>query len=137
MNVRLLAAALLALPTAALADDIPITWEAVEMDTRIDPTGLWTRHEIREGGSVVQPSIHYSTFPVDGGEVTISVLVDHWCGMSECPYRVRLVAPALGLDLLGEGMACQARDTFTYDPVALTITACAQVIDLTTLQPAR
>jgi len=126
----ILIAASCCLPAMASAEARPIQFTPVELGATTDPTGLWTPAEIAEGGSVVQPSIWYATFPVDGGEVTISALLDHWCSMSECPYRIRLTAPAVGLDLRGEGMACQARDTFTYDPVALTITACAQTIDL-------
>ena len=118
------------LPATANADAMPIQFTAVDLGATTDPTGLWTPQEITDGGSVVQPSVWHSTFPVDGGEVTISVLLDHWCSMAECPYRVRLSAPAAGLDLRGEGMACQARDTFTYDPLALTISACGQIIDL-------
>lgn len=126
----ILIAASCCFPAMASAEAVPIQFTSVELGATVDPTGLWTPQEVAEGGSVVQPSIWHSTFPVEGGEVTISVLVDHWCGMAECPYRVRLTAPAAGLDLRGEGMACQARDTFTYDPVALTISACAQTIDL-------
>lgn len=126
----ILIAALCCFPAMASAEARPIQFTPVELGATTDPTGLWTSAEIAEGGSVVQPSIWYATFPVDGGEVSISVLLDHWCGMAECPYRVRLTAPAAGLDLRGEGMACQARDTFTFDPVALTISACAQTIDL-------
>lgn len=33
-----------------------------------------------EGGSDVQPSVWYARFPVRGGEVTLAVLVDAWCG---------------------------------------------------------
>ncbi|WP_143413039.1 hypothetical protein [Haematobacter missouriensis] len=119
---------------AALAEQLPIYFNHVEINETADPTELWTPSEILEGGSVVQPSIWHSTFPVDGGEVTMSVLVDHWCSMTECPYRIRLTAPALGVELRGEGMACQARDIFTYDPIDLTVTACAQTIDLKELR---
>ena len=125
-----LALALHLLPASVSAEALPVRFTPVELGATTDPTGLWTPEEIAEGGSVVRPSIWHSTFPVDGGEVTISILLDHWCSMAECPYRVRLMAPAAGLDLRGEGMVCQARDTFTIDPVALTISACAQTIDL-------
>lgn len=133
-RIPLIIAAICFSSEAALAEQLPIYFNPVEINATADPTELWTPSEILEGGSVVQPSIWHSTFPVDGGEVTISVLVDHWCSMTECPYRIRLTAPALGVELRGEGMACQARDIFTYDPIDLTVTACAQTIDLKELR---
>ena len=133
-STTLLAVALACGPAVALADSLPIRFTEAELGATTDPTGLWRPAEIAEGGSLVQPSIWFATFPVDGGEVTLSILTDRWCGMSECPYRLRLVVPARRLDLRGEGMACQARELFTYDPVELTITACAQTIDLKELR---
>ena len=89
---RALLALLPLAPMAALAEERPVEFQSTEIGATSDPTGLFTPQEVEEGGSDVQPSIRYAVFPVDGGEVTLSVLVGEWCGMSECPFRFRLVA---------------------------------------------
>lgn len=118
----------------AMAEEMPITFEMAEIGALTDPTGLFTDDEVEQGGSVVQPSIWYSTFPVDGGEVTLSILVDRWCGLSECPYRFRLETED-GTELRSHfgrahGMICQDRSSMTVDPIELVLTACGNEIDL-------
>ena len=104
-----------------------------------DPTGLFSPQEVAEGASVAQPSIRYAVVAVTGGTVTITTFVGHWCGVSECPARFRLVMDDGAVvnstsspdDCM---MICQAdgaRSFVTVDPVRLTMTACAQGIDLT------
>lgn len=114
----------------------PITFTASELGITTDPTGLFSDEELAEGGSVVQPSIWASTFPIDGGSVTMAVMIDRWCGAQECPFRFRLEVdngPVL-LSHVGRnfGMVCQDKDAMTVDPIELTVTACGVVIDLKT-----
>jgi hypothetical protein len=122
--------------SAALAESAPIAFESTPTGVMVDPTGLWSDAEVAEGGSDVQPSVHYATFAVDGGEVTLSILVDTWCSLSECPYRFRLTTGS-GLTLHSHappdyGMICQDTESMTYDPVELTMTACTATIDFKT-----
>lgn len=87
-RTSLIFAAIVASASSALhAENVPITFEMSEIGTLSDPTGLFSDEEVEQGGSVVQPSIWFSTFPVDGGEVTLSILVDRWCGLSEWSSR--------------------------------------------------
>lgn len=121
-------------PAIASAEQVPVRFQSIAVGHSADPTGLFTPEEVAEGGSDVQPSIRYAVFPVDGGEVSLSVLVGEWCGMSECPYRFRLVADN-GMSLQSDqppdyGTICQDSEAVTVDPVALTVTACGAVIDL-------
>ncbi|MDA7966220.1 hypothetical protein [Ruegeria sp.] len=114
--------------------DTPITFSKIEIGAPTDPTGLFTDEEVSEGGSVVQPSIWYSVFPVDGGKVTLAVLVDRWCGLSECPFRFRIETDD-GMELRSHfgrahGMICQDRSSMTVDPIELVLTACGNEIDL-------
>ncbi|MBE0599956.1 MAG: hypothetical protein IH568_01435 [Burkholderiaceae bacterium] len=121
-------------------DPVPITFLTIESGERSDPLGLFSEEEISEGGSDVQPSIWYATFPVDGGEVDLSILVDAWCGMSECPFRHRIRDSKGDVVHVGFrppqfGMICQGffgetPDAITYDPIHLTIQACGQTLDL-------
>lgn len=111
-----------------------LTFNMTEIGDPTDPTGLFTGEEVEQGGSVVQPSIWHSTFPVDGGEVTLTVLVDRWCGLSECPFRFVIRADS-GMELRSHtapahGMICQDRSSMTVDPVELVVTACGNEIDL-------
>lgn len=135
MRTSLICAAVLASTAGALlADNAPITFEMTEIGTLTDPTGLFTNEEVEEGGSVVQPSIWFSTFPVDGGEITLAILVDRWCGLSECPFRFRIETKD-GTELRSHfgrahGMVCQDRSSMTVDPVELVLTACGNDIDL-------
>ena len=135
MRTSLICAATVAsIATAALSDGIPLTFETTEIGELTDPTGLFTDEEVQQGGSVVQPSIWHATFPVDGGEVTLSVLVDRWCGLSECPFRF-IVRAENGMELRSHnppahGMVCQDRSSMTVDPVELILTACGNEIDL-------
>lgn len=130
----LCAVSFLAAPTCASAEKQPISFEFTEVGATVDPTGLFSEDEITEGGSDVQPSIWYSTFPVDGGEVTLAILADKWCSAHECPFRFRLTTDS-GMVLLSEvspayGMICQDTDAMTVDPIDLTVQACGNVIDL-------
>lgn len=116
------------------AEEVPLIFQSTETGALTDPTDLFTNEEIEEGGSVVQPSIWYSTFSVDGGEVTLAILVDRWCGLAECPFRFRLEAEG-GVVLhshfgRAHGMICQDRSSMTVDPVELVLTACGNEIDL-------
>ena len=137
MNIRGIAAAafIIALAVGDLsAEEVPPIFESTETGALTDPTGLFTDEEVEQGGSVVQPSIWYSTFPVDGGEVTLAILVDRWCGLSECPYRFRIEAEG-GMELHSHfppahGMICQDRSSMTVDPVELVLTACGNQINL-------
>ena len=113
----------------------PITFEFANTGATEDPTGLFSAEELEQGGSTVQPPIWYSTFPVDGGEVTLAILVDRWCGAQECPYRFRLEVADGSMTLhshLGQnyGMICQNTDSISVDPIELTVTACGALIDL-------
>lgn len=113
----------------------PITFEFSAAGATTDPTGLFTDEEVNEGGSNVQPPIWYSTFPVDGGVVTLAILVDRWCGARECPFRFRLEVDGSSMVLRSHvgrnyGMICQNTDAMTVDPIDLTLTACGTVIDL-------
>ena len=112
----------------------PITFQGVMIGAAIDPTGLFSDAELEEGGSTVQPPIWHSTFPVDGGEVTLAILVDRWCGLSECPFRFVIQADN-GMRLHSHnppahGMMCQDRSSITVDPIKLVLTACGTEIDL-------
>ena len=135
MRTSLVSAAMFALTAGALlADETPLSFEMTEIGALTDPTGLFTDEEVEQGGSVVQPSIWHSTFPVDGGEVTLSVLVDRWCGLSECPFRFIITADN-GMELRSHnppahGMICQDRSSMTVDTVELVVTACGNQIDL-------
>lgn len=135
MRIPLIGAALLASTAGVLlADSAPISFEMTEIGALTDPTGLFTGEEVEQGGSIVQPSIWYSTFPVDGGAITLSILVDRWCGLSECPFRFRIetedsteMRSHFGR---AHGMICQDRSSMTVDPVELVLTACGVEIDL-------
>jgi hypothetical protein len=125
-------------PVTAMADtpsdSVPIEFDFIEVGAGVDPNGLWSEEEIEEGGSAVQPSIWYATFPVDGGEASLSILVDKWCGAQECPFRFRLNSDS-GMWLKSHeepayGMICQDTDSMTVDPIELTVRACGNVIDL-------
>lgn len=135
MIKRTLSAALVALmPGLAFGEQVPIVFEHTEVGSLTDPTGLFSDEELKDGGSVVQPSIWYSTFSVEGGQVIMTVLFDAWCGVRECPVRYRLVADS-GLELDSHqspdfGMICQDTDSMTVDPVELVIRACDAEIDL-------
>lgn len=114
----------------------PIEFEFAATGATSDPTELFTDEEVDEGGSNVQPAIWHTTFPVDGGTVTMAILVDRWCGTQECPYRFRIEADN-GLILrshLGEsyGMICQDVDSMTMNPIELLVRACGATIDLKT-----
>lgn len=133
-SILMLAASLIAGSVPAFAEDQPISFQFTDVGDPVDPTGLFTDEELVEGGSDVQPSIWYATFPVDGGEVDFAILVDKWCGAHECPYRFRLTTDS-GMTLHSSsgdayGMVCQDTDSMTVDPIDLTITACGSVIDL-------
>ena len=119
---------------------VPITFLNIGDGGASDPLGLFSDKEIAEGGSEVQPSIWYATFPVDGGVVDLSILVDAWCGMSECPFRHRIrdskgAVVHVGFRPPQFGMICQGfveetPGAITYDPINLTIKACGQTLDL-------
>ncbi|WP_299501360.1 hypothetical protein [uncultured Roseobacter sp.] len=116
------------------AEDVQLTFEVTEVGALTDPTGLFTEEEVEQGGSVVQPSVWYSTFPVDGGEITLSILVDRWCGLSECPFRFRIETED-GTEMRSHfgrahGMICQDRSSMTVDTIELVLTACGNEIDL-------
>lgn len=128
------AAALVAAAGVLQADTAPLTFDSTEIGSMTDPTGLFTDEEVKQGGSVVQPSIWYSTFPVDGAEITLSILIDRWCGLSECPFRFRIETDD-GMELRSHfgrahGMICQDRSSMTVDPIELVLTACGNEIDL-------
>ena len=135
VNFKMLSVSLaVGLANAALAEGVSLNFETTEVGELTDPTGLFTKEEIEQGGSVVQPSIWHVTYPVDGGEVTLSILVDRWCGLSECPFRF-LVRAENGMELRSHnppahGMVCQDRSSMTVDPVELILTACGNEIDL-------
>ncbi|KGJ11377.1 hypothetical protein IT40_07350 [Paracoccus versutus] len=111
-----------------------VPFQTTETGQMRDPTGLWTPAEVAEGGSDVQPSVWYARFPVRGGEVTLAVLVDAWCGMSECPVRFRIeTADGRAVQNFGTvdyDMVCQDFESFTYDPEARALHACAARIAL-------
>lgn len=69
-----------------------------------------------------------------GGEVTLAVLVDAWCGMSECPVRFRVETDdgrvVQNFGTIDYDMVCQAFESFTYDPEARALHACAARIAL-------
>lgn len=118
----------------AISDEMALTFETTEIGELTDPTGLFTDEEVELGGSVVQPSIWHTTFSVDGGEVTFAILVDRWCGLSECPFRF-IVRAENGMELRSHippahGMICQDRSSMFVDPVELVMTACGNEIDL-------
>lgn len=120
-------------PSAALAE-VSVSLVDVAPGTASDPTGLWTDMEVGEGGSDTIPPIQHASFRVDGGEVTLAVLVGPWCGMADCPYRFRLETDdgqALRSHGPGDyGMICQSDEPFTADPIDLILLACGQVVDL-------
>lgn len=144
MQWRVLAGAVVAaslgLVPAAAQEAVPVVFEVSEAGAASDPTGLFSDEEVKEGGTPSMPSVWYSTFPVDGGEVTLSVLANAWCGMADCPFRFRIRSTDGSFSLQGfeppnYGMICQAfmegeSSAITYDPIALTIDACGTVIDL-------
>ncbi len=128
-------AACLGLPAAAIADPLPsVPFQTTETGQMRDPTGLWTPAEVAEGGSDVQPSVWYARFPVRGGEVTLAVLVDAWCGLSECPVRFRVETAdgqvVQSFETVDYDMVCQDFEGFTYDPEARVLHACAARIAL-------
>lgn len=134
MRSALIAAIIGLMPGLAFGEQEPIAFEYADVGIETDPTGLFTDEELAEGGSDVQSPIWYSTFEVDGGEVTMAILVDRWCGISECPVRFRLVADN-GLKLQSHSppafdMICQDTDAMTVDPIELVVTACAAEFDL-------
>ena len=127
----------LAFPSIAPAEKLPVVFSEAEIGALSDPTGLFSDEEVAEGGAAGSvtpvPSILYAILPVDGGTVTLAILENAWCGLSECPYRFRLETDS-GMTLLSHhgreaGMICQARELMSYDPVTLTMTACNAVID--------
>lgn len=137
-GVIIAASALVGLSSVAMAETLPVELEDAEVGAASDPTGLFSDDEVAEGGAAGSatpvPSIRYASFPVDGGEVTLAILQNAWCGMSECPYRFRLETDG-GMSLLSHhgpayGMICQSDEDMSYDPVALTLTACGSEIDL-------
>ena len=69
-------ATLALVPLAASADQVPMEFAFSAVGAETDPTGLFTREEVAEGGSQVQSSVWYSTTPVDGGRMTLAILVD-------------------------------------------------------------
>ena len=119
---------------------VPITFLNIGDGGSSDPLGLFSDEEIAEGGSDVQPSIWYATYPVDGGEVDLSILVDAWCGMRDCPFRHRIRntkgdvvhvgfrPPQFGM--ICQGFSGETPGAITYDPINLTIQACGLTIDL-------
>ncbi|NJM81829.1 MAG: hypothetical protein HC844_04400 [Tabrizicola sp.] len=129
-----------ALAEEQTVEQVPITFLTIGIGDSRDPLGLFSDEEIAEGGSDVQPSIWYATFPVDGGEVDLSILVDAWCGISECPFRHRIRdsngdVVHVGFRPPQFGMICQGffgetPDAITYDPINLTIQACGQTLDM-------
>lgn len=123
---------------AATAETLHFRFNEAEIGADSDPTGLFSNDEVAEGGAsgsaTPLPSILYTTFPVDGGEVTLSILQNGWCSASECPYRFRLTTDT-GMVLLSHygdayGMICQAPELMSYDREALILTACGSEIDL-------
>lgn len=75
----------LCLPALATAEPLLLVpFQTTKTGQMRDPTGLWSPAEVAEGGSDVQPSVWYARFSVRGGEVMLAILVDVWCGMSEC-----------------------------------------------------
>lgn len=140
LGAVLAAAGLIVASSPAFAQDQRVVFEHTEVGAASDPTGLFSDEEVAEGGSASMPSVWYSTFPVDGGEVTISVLSNAWCGMSDCPFRYRIKSADGNLALRGYeppnyGSICQSfldggSDAITYDPMALTIDACGSSLDL-------
>lgn len=125
----------LSLPATTIAEPLPLApFQTTETGHMRDPTGLWSPAEVAEGGSDVQPSVWYARFPVRGGEVTLAVLVDAWCGLSECPVRFRVekgdgrVVQNFGT--VDYDMVCQDFEGFTYDPEAQVLHACGARIAL-------
>lgn len=133
--MTLLAASTLAFPATAQPDDPSIKFQYSDIGATTDPTGLLTDQELAEGGSTVQPPIWYSTFDVNEGTVTLAILVDAWCSVSECPFRLRLET-ADGVarsshDENGYGMICQDTESMTVNRTEMTIHACTDKINLT------
>ena len=113
---------------------LPVPFQTTETGQMRDPTGLWSPAEVAEGGSDVQPSVWHATFPVQGGTVTLAVLVDAWCGMADCPMRFRLVIDD-GRELrnfthVEYDMVCQAQELFFYDPDARILHHCGARLSL-------
>jgi hypothetical protein len=111
-----------------------ISFQSTETGVITDPTGLWSAAELAEGGSDVQPSVWHATFPIRGGEVTLAILVDAWCGMAECPFRYRIAADdgrVVASHPPGDfGMICQSREDMWVAPETGILHACAARIDL-------
>lgn len=134
-RTAVLVAFILCLPVPALAEPLLLVpFQTTETGQMRDPTGLWSPAEVAEGGSDVQPSVWYAHFPVRGGAVMLAVLVDAWCGMSECPVRFRVEATdgrvVQNFETVDYDMVCQAFESFTYDPEARVLHACAARIAL-------
>ena len=123
----------ISLPSAA-ETLLPVPFQMTEGGQMRDPTGLWSPVEVAEGGSDVQPSVWFATFPVQDATVTLAVLVDAWCGMADCPMRFRLVGDD-GRELrnfttVEYDMVCQAPELFFYDPEAHVLHHCGSPLSL-------
>lgn len=121
-------------PPSAAETLLPVPFQMTETGQMRDPTGLWSPSEVAEGGSDVQPSVWFATFPVQGGTVALAVLVDAWCGIADCPMRFRLVdddGPDLrNFTTVEYDMVCQAPELFFYDPEARLLHHCDAPLSL-------
>ena len=113
---------------------LPVPFQMTEAGQMRDPTGLWSPAEVAEGGSDVQPSVWFATFPVQGGAVTLAVLVDAWCGMADCPMRFRLVGDdgreLRNFNTVEYDMVCQSPELFFYDPETGVLHPCGTPLSL-------
>lgn len=112
----------------------PVPFQMTAAGQMRDPTGLWSPAEVAEGGSDVQPSVWFASFPVQGGTVTLAVLVDAWCGMADCPMRFRLVGDdgreLRNFNTVEYDMACQSPELFFYDPETRVLHHCGTSLSL-------